>query len=241
MEEIERELMEGSDASNDSEINTPKLVTNHRPRIMTAEELERELMDESTPPPKPGMDQRPKSNMENNILYCANNVQGPSHMVGSPLSQRTTVPGRAPPGMNVNMNHAMMQRMPHPHMQPNQAAYAQRMMANAQMQQHRAVLAFHQNAHMMNQMMMGPHMRNRMPMMMPPMGRPGFHMHPNQMPHPHFMRQFRSEDPYSGLMNEKDKQRLRNIQIIQLQNDHPYTTDYYSLVNKNNNKFTNLI
>lgn len=88
---------------------------------------------------------------------------------------------------------------------------------------------------------MNPHLRGRLPpFLMPfPMGhpmRPGFPMPggPHGMPSPPgsqgFRRPAKSDDPYRGLMNEKDKQRLRNIQIIQLQNDHPYTTDYYCLV-----------
>jgi len=34
-------------------------------------------------------------------------------------------------------------------------------------------------------------------------------------------------DRYAGIMTDREKQRLRNIQMLQLQNDHPYTTDFY--------------
>jgi hypothetical protein len=81
-----------------------------------------------------------------------------------------------------------------------------------------------------------------MPMGPPPMGHPlrndfsmspgprGLHPSPNNI---HSMRPNKNktdDDPYRGLMSEKDKQRIRNIQIIQLQNDHPCGADYYSLV-----------
>jgi hypothetical protein len=103
-----------------------------------------------------------------------------------------------------------------------------------------AQLAFQQHQQL-RFLQMNPQLRGRLPFMMPmghPMGHPLRHdfpmspgphgMHsPNNI---HFMRPNKTDDPYRGLMNEKDKQRLRNIQIIQLQNDHPYTTDYYSLV-----------
>lgn len=49
-----------------------------------------------------------------------------------------------------------------------------------------------------------------------------------RVPHPHLNGGIGgNRSRFDGLMTEKDKQRLRNIQMLQLQNDHPYTTDYY--------------
>lgn len=90
-----------------------------------------------------------------------------------------------------------------------------------------------QHQQQLRMLQMHPHMRPRMPMIMP---LPHvLHMRPPVgFPHPQiptgYRKQMKTDDPYRGMMNEKDKQRLRNIQIIQLQNDHPFTTDYYDLV-----------
>lgn len=207
---------------------------------MTAEELERQLIESSstsTPPmtPRSSSIQSPKGVLPQSPSAFTPQIHSPGIILDrSPRPQ----------GMNLSgmMQH---QRLP-PHMvppnSPGSFAQAQRMMAaNAQLHQnpHHYAMAIHQQQqHHMRMMQMNPQLRGRMPfpgMPFPPMPpghpmhRPGFPMMPGpgMMPHPNFFRQM---DPYGGLMNEKDKQRLRNIAIIQLQNDHPYTTDYYSLV-----------
>lgn len=122
-----------------------------------------------------------------------------------------------------------------PHQLPPQIAQnLQHSLHQHQHQQHIRMLHLH------------PHLRARLPLMGMPIP-PGIppHLRQQQPPGMHPQMAFaasqqqqgfrnkqmmKTDDPYRGLMNEKDKQRLRNIQIIQLQNDHPFTTDYFNLV-----------
>jgi len=269
VEEIERELLDGPGPPKPQlpDQSTEASGNNFR-KVMTAEELERELMGgsavASNPPAGPmSPDQRFQPNQ---LVGGPKPPQTPPHSMQqqppmtppfqNQMQQALPVNLRPPPGLSphpgMGLTNVMIQGHPrmHPNMNMNMIAGGRQPMAQGmagypfQLANNLAAqLAFHQHQQQLRFIQMPPALRNRVPFMMPvhppqmghPLARhefpssPGPHgiINPNNIP---FMRPVKTDDPYRGLMNEKDKQRLRNIQIIQLQNDHPYTTDYYSLV-----------
>lgn len=275
MEEIERELLEGDKAALPTPVEDG--LSNAKPKVLMAEDLERELIQES---PMPSQKMQEMENVARSPLQTLPqknqifNQQDPSaaspqnqlpqkhasfaqpsntNLVSSPNVNFAAVHGPGPV-MNANAainNFLMLEQQKqlllarqgllpqpgHPIVHPGLVAGGPVPPQLAQNFQHHGLAVLQQQQHI-RMLQLHPHLRGRLPLMMPvppvipPHMRPpvlqqmGFAPH-----HPGFRKQInKTDDPYRGLMNEKDKQRLRNIQIIQLQNDHPFTTDYYNLV-----------
>lgn len=272
VEEIERELLEGDHAA-----QTPKpveeVVNQTKPKIMMAEDLERELIQESPMPTQKEMEsigrspfqalsqtnqifnqQETPSNLQNQTPQ-KQNVPFPhpnnTNLMGSPgVNFGGVHPGT--PVMNANSafnNFLMMEQQKqamlvrqgllpapgHPVIHPGMVPGG--VLPPQLAQNFHPGLNPMQHQHNIRMLQMHPHLRARLPMMIVPPGIPP-HLRPpvhqqmgfNQPPQGFRQKMTKTDDPFRGLMNEKDKQRLRNIQIIQLQNDHPFTTDYFNLV-----------
>ncbi|CAL8082077.1 unnamed protein product [Orchesella dallaii] len=290
VEEIEKELLEdGGNASSvpSSTIDEPSPITNAKPKVLMAEDLERELIQESPMQTPKGVDESSSGRTplqslgQFNQVFNADSPTGQQSQAQITHNQQqgfqglpTSNAANFGPSANVNFNsmatgpqgvmnsnaanaainnfllmeqqkqlllvrQGLLPTPPHHGMHPNMLPSGPLPPQLAQ--------SFHHHHHQQQQHLrmlqhMNPHaMRHRMPMMMPlppviPQIRPHVHPHgfgPAQAMSSGYRKQMmKTDDPYRGLMTEKDKQRLRNIQIIQLQNDHPFTTDYYSLMYK---------
>lgn len=212
-----------------------KPQNNHRPKVLTAEELERELFTGEGSMPSPTR-QVPNSHPPGMMVHPQEMGKHSPSMMMPPGS-----PNRTPPGM-VPLHPMMMppRMMMPPHMMQNvaAAAIAHRMMppqpgGPRPHPYHQALMNRMRGNFPMPMGGRFPMLPGGVPGGMPPhpmYNRPEFHMQQG-IPRAIY-EQLRNRDPYCGLMNEKDKQRLRNIAIVQLQNDHPYPTDYYSLVSQ---------
>ncbi|ODM95683.1 Protein PAT1 1 [Orchesella cincta] len=290
VEEIEKELLEdGNKADLSSTIDEPSPIINAKPKVLMAEDLERELIQESPMQTPKSLEDNPSGRNPLQALGQFNQVFNTDSPTGQ-QSQAQITQNQQPtyhgiptsnaanfgPSANVNFNsmqggpqgvmnstaanaainnfllmeqqkqlllvrQGLLPTPPHHGMHPNMLPsgpippqLAQSFHHHQQQQQQHLRMLQHMNPHAM---------RHRMPMMMPlppviPQIRPHVHPHAHGFgPAPPMSSGYRkqmmkTDDPYRGLMTEKDKQRLRNIQIIQLQNDHPFTTDYYSLMYK---------
>jgi len=288
VEEIERELLEGCGDSNSAtapsnHISEPVSTLQSKPKVIRAEDLERELF-ESSPSVAPKTHESKQvqllelMQMQQHQQQQQIRPQFPPHMIHrmeephahvthlrAPLPPNFVHPNNISNGVHPGMNtpsaftpHPMMlanARIPSPPSNMRHPGKPNMIHPNAL---NHSMLRGHgmPPRHMGMPLPMSPMQQQRLHLMQMRGGRPPFGMpfpmpprpgHPGMIPpgmphlgpmgpdpnfrnHPHHMYGMRIEDPFRGLMNQKDKQRLRNIQIIQLQNDHPYTTDYYFLV-----------
>lgn len=249
VDEIEQELLRESEMA---KVPAKPAVeeTKPRPKIMSLEELERQLIQES--PAAQSLAEAPQQVSSQQGRPTAADVpglhpdmirslRGPV-MVPPGLPGQVPVPGSMPAAQgSVNANlyfarHGIPSRpLPRP-VGFSHNSFAQNIMNSAAA--HAALQQLQIRQQQMRFMQMNssgqffPAGANQaVPMAKIPFRFPGNQPHPNNLPsHTHRRQDAKTDNGDAGLMTEKDKQRLKNIQIVQLQNDHPHTTDYYCLV-----------
>ncbi|CAG7718620.1 unnamed protein product [Allacma fusca] len=232
LEELERELIQGSPVVPNAAITSVQAQTNlsgvrpSGPQMTGHAERNQQFDANRMPFPFAGVQpsSHPSQAVASTVPITSTSGTGPMGYLRHGINARPVHPRP----MVFPHNNFSQNLMNTPAIAAHQAAALQQLHnLRQQQQQQLQFLQINPNSHTFRPVgyPMPPNQRNNVPV--------GYPVGPFQMNNAGQRKlDTKTEDRDVALMTEKDKQRLKNIQIVQLQNDHPHTTDYYCLMRR---------